>query len=85
MVESKMNRRQFFKTLAATAAGVAAVGVVPRVVGASDMSVVIANGIDCGAPLRWEKYYKDYPELDQEQIKEFEAAADIWAATLKNI
>ena len=34
-------RRQFFKTLAATAAGVVAVGVAPRVVGGeSDRSVV---------------------------------------------
>ncbi len=82
---NQQTRRQFFKTLAATAVGAVAVGVAPRVVGASDRSVVIANGIDCGTPLRWEKYYKNYPELDQEQIKEFEAAAGIWAVTLKNI
>lgn len=36
-----MNRRQFFKTIAATVAGAVAVGVTPRVVqGESDRSVV---------------------------------------------
>lgn len=57
-------RRQFFKTVVSTVAGVVAVGAAPRVVRGE--SVVVTNGIDCDAPLRWENHYKDHPELNQE-------------------
>ena len=62
------SRRQFFRTVAATVAGVVAVDVAPRVI-RGESEVVVANGIDCDAPLRWENYYKDYPELNQKQIE----------------
>ena len=67
---TQQTRRQFFKTLAATAiAGTAAV-VVPAVVRGERPG--IANGIDCDAPLRWENYYKDYPGLNQKLLEKFE-------------
>lgn len=72
MVESKMNRRQFFKTLAATAAGVAAVGVVPRVVGAKaePLRVLTYKGVpfvyqpDLGSCGQWDSYYAGHEDLD---------------------
>lgn len=54
-----MNRRTFFKTVAATVAGAIAVGVAPRVVGAK---VVVANSMD--RSVVWGEAYMDAPEGD---------------------
>ncbi len=56
-----MNRRQFFKTLAATAAGVVAVGVAPRVVGGDKKVPFKPNRAQKLIVGRWDRYYKDYP------------------------
>lgn len=66
-------RRQFFKTLAATAAGVVAVGVAPRVVRGEgvDRSVV--------SPISDPGIKKTYMDVDQELINQIyhDAITDI--------
>lgn len=81
-----MNRRQFFKTLAATTAGVVAVGVAPRVAGKRmgwdhkregalinpNPSEQRSNSLIQVSDTMWVEYHKVWPAPDPKLLKRFE-------------
>ncbi len=66
-----MNRRQFFKTLAATAAGVAAVGVAPK---------VAVKGVPFKPNSAQAVIFDEFAEKT-----DYKLASEIWDATLKSL